>query len=138
MKQVYVIDACALIAFLADEEGAGKVEGILKEAEKGKCKLFMNRINLLEVFYGVYREEGKEKAEEVLERILKLPIKIIKIIKSKVFKAAGRLKATYKISLADSIALAETFTKKALILTADHHEFDEIEGKEKINFSWIR
>jgi len=138
MKKVYVIDACALIAFLADEEGAGIVESILKEAEKRKCKLFMNRINLLEVFYGVYREEGKEKAEEVLERILKLPIKIIKTIKSKVLKEAGRLKATYKISLADSIALAETLTKKALILTADHHEFDEIEEKERINFSWIR
>lgn len=135
MKQVYVLDACALIAFLVDEEGAGKVEGILKEAKKGKCKLFMNSINLLEVFYGIYREEGKEKAEKVLERILKLPIKTIK---SKVFKEAGRLNATYKISLADSIALTETLTKKALILTADHHEFDEIEKKEKVNFSWIR
>ena len=38
MKDVFVIDACALIALLADEEGADKVESILKDAKNGKCR----------------------------------------------------------------------------------------------------
>jgi predicted nucleic acid-binding protein len=132
------MDACALIAFLADEEGADKVERILDDAKRGACKIFMNKINLLEVYYGIYREEGIEKAEEVLKSIQDLPLKIVSSLKSKIFKKAGRLKATYKISLADSIALAEASAKKARLITADHHEFDEVEKKEEINFCWIR
>jgi uncharacterized protein len=138
MKDAFVIDACALIALLADEEGADKVENVLKDAKKGKCHLYMNKINLLEIFYGIYREDGKERAEEVLERISNLPIKLINRLQNKVFGEAGRLKATYKISLADSIALAEAIIKKAWLMTSDHHEFDEIEDKEQMNFYWIR
>ncbi|GHU08730.1 hypothetical protein FACS1894151_05160 [Spirochaetia bacterium] len=36
----------------------------------------------------------------------------------------------YKISLADSIVLAETKINNASIITADHHEFDIIEKPE--------
>ncbi len=138
MKDIFILDACALIAFLADETGADNVERCLKDAENGKCKIFMHRINLLEIFYGIYREEGEEEAEEVLESILRLPIKIISTVKNKVFREAGRLKATYKISLADSILLGETLIRKARVITSDHHEFDILEEKEPIDFSWIR
>jgi uncharacterized protein len=138
MKNVFVIDACALIAFLADEEGANNVERILSDAKREKCKVSMHKINLLEIFYGVYREEGKEKAEKVLEKIAKLPIKLIDTIKDNVFREAGRLKATFKISLADSIVLAEASIKKAGLVTADHHEFDLVEKQETIRFYWIR
>jgi predicted nucleic acid-binding protein len=54
------------------------------------------------------------------------------------FTQAGRLKATYKISLADSIALAQAIVVNGSLLTCDHHEFDAIEGKESLNFHWIR
>ncbi|MGD2092512.1 MAG: type II toxin-antitoxin system VapC family toxin [Candidatus Aminicenantes bacterium] len=138
MKDVFVIDACALIAFLADEEGADKVEGILKDARNGKCRLYINKVNLLEIYYGIYREDGKEKAEEVLKRLSNLPVKVINGLKNNVFTEAGRLKATYSISLADSIVVAEAITKKARLMTSDHHEFDEIEEKETMNFYWIR
>lgn len=59
-------------------------------------------------------------------------------VKNNVFTEAGRLKATYSISLADSIVVAEAITKKARLMTSDHHEFDEIEEKETMNFYWIR
>ena len=32
MKEVYVLDACALIAFLNDEKGAEKMEKLLEDA----------------------------------------------------------------------------------------------------------
>jgi predicted nucleic acid-binding protein len=59
-------------------------------------------------------------------------------LSDKVFTEAGRFKASYKISLADSIALAETSVSGGKLLTADHHEFDIIEKQEKIKFNWIR
>jgi len=48
------------------------------------------------------------------------------------------LKATYKISLADSIATACASIYYAELVTADHHELDEIASKENIKFLWIR
>lgn len=138
MKSPYVLDACGLIAFLSDEEGSGKVESLLKKAEKHECVVYMHQINILEVYYGIYREDGREKADEVYDKILNLPVTIIEKLDATVIKEAGRLKAVHKISLADSIALAETKIRKALIVTCDHHEFDVIEKNKELKFYWIR
>ena len=55
------------------------------------------------------------------------------------FQTAGWLKASYKISLADSIALATASVLNGELLTCDHHEFDAIDkSEENINFHWIR
>ena len=77
MNDIIVMDACALIAVLANEEGAEIVRDVI-------------------------------------------------------------LKATYKVSLADSIALAEAVISNGLLMTSGHHEFDAIESAEDIKFYWIR
>lgn len=138
MKETLVLDTSALIAFLGDEDGADKVEDFLQKAKEDTCDIYMNKVNVLEIYYGVYREDGKEKAEETLVKILNLPVIVVDTLKDDVFKEAGRLKATYKISLADSIALAEGKTREAQILTADHHEFDPIDKEGEVRFYWIR
>jgi len=138
MKNSYVLDACGLIAFLSDEEGSVKVESLLKKAEKHDCAIYMHQINILEVYYGIYREDGREKADEVHEKILNLPVTIIDKLDVIALKEAGRLKAVYKVSLADSIALAESRTRKAPIVTCDHHEFDVLEKNKELKFYWIR
>ncbi len=55
-----------------------------------------------------------------------------------IFPVAGRLKASYRISLADAIALAQAIVTEGELMTADHHEFDALEGKESLRFHWIR
>jgi predicted nucleic acid-binding protein len=55
-----------------------------------------------------------------------------------VFEQAGRLKGTYKMSLADAVLLAETSVCNGVVLTADHHELDIVEQNENIAFKWIR
>lgn len=138
MKETFVLDASALIAFLNDEDGADKVEDVLQKAKVDNCIIYMNKLNILEIYYGVYREDGKENAEEILIKILNLPLIVVDTLKDDVFKEAGRLKATYKISPADSIAIAEAETRKAQILTADHHEFDPLDRKGEVRVYWIR
>ncbi|GHU14927.1 hypothetical protein FACS1894163_00050 [Spirochaetia bacterium] len=54
------------------------------------------------------------------------------------YSEVGRLKASYDISFADSIALGYALVLGQPLITADHHEFDEIEKHEKIIFEWIR
>lgn len=137
MSKVFVLDACALVALLQNENGADNVAVAYKKAENGEAQLIMNRINLLEVFYGYYRDNGKEYAEKIMNGVAKSIVSISDFDKE-LFDEAGRLKASYKISLADSIALAQALVLNGELLTADHHEFDAIEGTENIAFHWIR
>ena len=138
MNGIYVMDACAIIAFLQDEQGADKVVTVLANAKNGKCKIYINAVNLVEVYYNVYRVAGKAKADEEITMIKKLPVEINAEITDRIFEEAGRLKAYYKISFADSFALAQAIASGGELLTADHHEFDAIENKENIHFHWIR
>jgi predicted nucleic acid-binding protein len=132
------LDACALIALLKDESGAEEVSAIFNDAFKGEALIFMNKINLLEVYYDVYRSADRETADNVVFEFTKCPVTVVHKISDAVFAEAGRLKATYKISLADSIALAETSVSDGLLVTADHHEFESVEKLENVHFYWIR
>ena len=76
--------------------------------------------------------------EEAYALILGIPVVIIDTISDEVFFEAGRLKSQFRVSLADAIALAEAKTRGAMLVTADHHEFDVIDKKENIKFHWIR
>ena len=74
----------------------------------------------------------------ILSEILKRPIEINSEITDEIFNEAGRLKASYKISFADSFALAQAIVSKGDLLTSDHHEFDCMDGIEPVRFHWIR
>jgi predicted nucleic acid-binding protein len=137
MSEIFVLDACALVALLNNENGADIVVDAYKKAENGKARIVMNRINLLEVYYGFYKEKGEQYAKNVLSGVAQSVVAISEFDKV-IFTVAGRLKASYKISLADSIALAQALVMDGELITADHHEFDVIEGKEPIRFHWIR
>ena len=134
----YVLDACAMLAVLSDEPGADVVEEIYEKATLGEAILAMNKLNLLEVYYDLIRVYGKERANRFYNEVRHLPIRIYQEITDEVFTEAGQLKASYKISLADSIALAQAIALGGELLTADHHEFDAIQGSGAVRFRWIR
>ena len=134
----YILDACALIAVLNKEDGAEIVRDLIDKANDNSVSISMNVVNLLEVYYGIRRELGQDLADKVLSSVRSNSIKIIETITEDIFIEAGRLKSTYKISLADSLALAESSLSGAMLITSDHHEFDVIEAAENINFNWFR
>jgi len=45
--------------------------------------------NILEIYYGIYREDGEEKAEATLTRIFNLPLIVVDSLKDDIFKEAG-------------------------------------------------
>ena len=137
MRKTYVLDACALIAFLNDEEGAHLVETLLCESTAQDVDLVMNR-DLLEIYYGVYRDDGIDEAKNVLAKIENLRVTIIDTLTDEVFYEAGKLKATNRISLADAIAIAEANVRDVELVTCDHHEFDTLVKEEKMAAYWIR
>jgi len=133
-----VLDACAVIAALSNEKGADKVEAAYNEASSGNARIIINIVNLLEVYYDDYRIHGKESADKMVESIMASQTTVVSEIKQDVFAEAGRLKANYRISLADAFALAQAKVTKGVLLTSDHHEFDVIEANEPVQFLWIR
>ena len=138
MNELYILDACALIALLAKEQGHEKVRNIIQEAIDGYATVKMSQINLLEVYYDVCKVYDSDEANKALETINKFPIEIIIGLSEEVFKEAGHIKSKYKIPLGDSIALAECITKNAILVTSDHNDFEPIEKIEDIKINWFR
>ena len=138
MKKNYVLDACALIAAIKQEEGALVVAELYEEAATGGIKLVINKVNLLEVYYGFRREHGKEYADTILESVINSVVEISDI-SIEVLREAGRIKSDYRrISLADSIALAEASVRGGYLVTSDHQELDIIDSNGIVKFFWIR
>ncbi len=133
----FVLDSFAVIAFLRDEEGADKIEEILKEAEKGKTKLYMHMINLGEVYYNVLKEEGEGLANNVWAKIKNYPVDFIDDLSEGFLLNVARVKGTYPISYADAFAAATSVEKEALLITGDP-DFKLLERDGKIKVLWIR
>ena len=135
----YVLDACALIALMNKEEGSNHVASLYKEAVAGKAELIINKVNLLEIYYGYFKEDGEEFADLQLANIENSIIKINDIISNEILRQAGKLKSIHKrISLADSLAVAQSIVSDAILVTADHHELDAIDSTGSVKFFWIR
>jgi len=116
----YTLDACALIALINKEPGAGMVDDLIQRAVAGEVALNMSIINLTEVHYGYLHDRGKEEAERILARILSYPIRVISVITEPVFRKAAFFKAFYSISLASGWGLSSLFT---LLLLYFRHDF---------------
>jgi len=137
-RKHYVLDACAVIAFLAGEEGADKVKDLLDAAAESMAVIHVHRINLLEVYYDTYKAVGPEQTDTIYKKILDLPISVEDVLDDTLLYKAGELKAMNRISLADAVALALANRLSATLVTSDHHEFDAIEVAGHISFAWIR
>ena len=134
----YVLDACALLAFLNDEEGADVIEKFLEQPATDDASVSMSIVNLLEIYYGELRDKGADVAQIVLDMVHHYSINITNTISKQVFHEAARLKATYKISLADCIGIATSLELSGQFVTSDHHELDVIAENETIPFFWFR
>ena len=137
--QNYLLDACALLAFFDDEEGADVVEGLLNSAKRGEVTLSMNAANLIEVYYDRVREKGSEEADTIIRDIYEDSIiSIIWELSPAIVREAAYFKATGKMSFADSILVAAAQCTGATVVTCDHAELEPVEQQGKIPFLWIR
>jgi predicted nucleic acid-binding protein len=135
----YVLDACAIIALLNREAGAEKVAELYEKANGEVVELFMNKVNLLEVYYGYLKVDGEAFAEQQLALIRNSNIKVVDVISDEILRQAGRVKNVHKrISLADAFAVAQTVVFGGVLVTSDHHELDVIDEAGTVKFMWIR
>ena len=119
MKQRFVLDAWAILAFLQGEQPAAeRVKELLDQGSLGEVELFMSIVNLGEVIYSVGKTRGENEADAVLEGIRQLPCMIISATDDAVLMAA-RFKIRYTISYADAFAIAAAQELTAILVTGD-------------------
>jgi hypothetical protein len=93
----------------------------------------------LKVAYDAVRKTGRPgAAAEVLRDVESLPITIHRFIDDDMIKRAAFFKTRFRISLADSVALALSDQAEAPLLTSDHGEFDPVDSAGLVRFIWIR
>ena len=121
---IYVLDACAMIAWLSNEPGADVVDQAVRDVNS-QC--LAHAINLCEVFYDAYRNAGEAQAQSVLTDLYAVQIIERNDFDNAFWQEVGRLKGTHrKVSLADCCALALTNRVGGSLLTSDHQEFDPL------------
>ncbi|MDR1013969.1 MAG: PIN domain-containing protein [Coriobacteriales bacterium] len=135
----YVFDACALIALFNDEDGADVIERLLADADAGECSITMNKFNLFEIYYGYLVANGEEFAEGILGMVKDSGISVSDWFTDELMREAGKAKQAHRrMSLADSMAIAQARIDGATLVTSDHHELDAVEQAGTLNFLWFR
>ena len=121
--KAYSLDTSALLAYWNDEEGAGEVERILRAAPSG-AKVFFSFMTLMEAKYRLWRAGGKELSGEFERMVRNLPLTRIDLTDA-ILDRAAEIKATKRVSVADSWIIATAMEKEAVLVHKDP-EFEEV------------
>jgi uncharacterized protein len=114
-----VFDSWAMLAWLQNEKPVDDyVHSLIELAKKGDMKLYMNIVNIGEVYYRLLRTRGEDIANSFWEGFNEFPIKLVGVSKSLTLTAA-RLKGKYPISYADAFAVATAIIHECQIVTGD-------------------
>jgi predicted nucleic acid-binding protein len=116
--KTYVLDASALVNFIADSAGAGRVQQLFEEAYRGHLALLASVVNVGEVFYKAWQTEGEEHARSVIDLVSRLPFAMIPVDLEQSLKA-GEIKARHKLPYVDCIAASLAMLRKATLVTSD-------------------
>ena len=128
----YVLDASALLRFIEDGPGAGRVEDLINQAEDGRASLSVSSINWGEVYYVIYRAEGPSQAESFSAQFSILPIDVVEADRSRA-EHAGRFRGKFRLPYADAFAAALTAEKTASLVTADY-DFKNVDKEISVEF----
>ena len=130
---IFVLDSSAILAFMFNEDGAAKVEELLRNAEEREVQLILPVIQLGEILYIVERRDGENKRKEADELIKNLPLTFAEI-NLQIAESAAGFKARGGISYPDAFVIAIALDVEGKILTKDR-EFKKFEGE--VGIEWI-
>ena len=135
---MYLLDTCALLAFLNEEFGKGyeKVKDLFDRAVTGEITLCMSLVNLVEVYYRTIQLIGLKTADAAMEPIKSLPVKFISEISDEIYFETARCKARYPMSLADAFLCGTAKSIAATVVTRDP-EIKLAEKSESLSVLWI-
>ena len=122
----YLLDTSGLIAYLSDEKEADEVSKVLKKSA-------LPFVALSEIYYIVWKKRGESEADKIYGLIKSWDLPIL-LPDERIILIAGRLKAVFKLSIADSYIAALSLDKNLILVTKDRDY--EILGNE-IKILWL-
>ena len=123
MKNIEVLEASALVAYVTPEPGATVVESLLDDPD---TECYVHAINLCEVYYHSIRTSDEPTAWLVVESILAAGVIVRQDMDESFWRGLGQIKARGKISLADCFCLSLAIRLGGRVVTSDHGEFDPL------------
>jgi uncharacterized protein with PIN domain len=135
-KRAKIFDACAIIAWLSDEDGAARVTDYLAGSDN-RC--LVSAMNACEVYYDLYRRGDPGGADDLDRLLTASGFRVVSEFPSSLWKEAGRLKANLRrVSLADCFAMALAIQEGGELVTSDHHELDSVAASGLVSIVFIR
>lgn len=123
-----VLDTFALISLLYEEPGYETLLPYFTQAQDGKLTLLLNEVNLGELYYRIWKDQGKETAEKGLTTVTQLPLTLVAVDQEFILSAAS-WKAQYPISYADAFVVETAYRHECPLMTGDP-EFETVKGIE--------
>jgi predicted nucleic acid-binding protein len=133
MSKTYVLDANAVLDFVEDGPGAGRVGQLFKDALRQGIPVLMSVVNWGEVFYHSWQQRGEESARRTLAGLSRFPLELLPVDLPQSLQA-GEIKARHKIPYVDCIAAALAILREATLVTSDR-DFEKL-GR-RIDILWI-
>ena len=124
----FVLDTSALLAFMTGEEGADTVEKILAGKRNS---LFIPWAVLFEIYYITRRTRGEKEADRRFVLIKELPVSVLWNMEELDVLTSARIKAQFRVSLADSIIAATALRQDAILVHKDP-EYECLSGLIKL------
>jgi predicted nucleic acid-binding protein len=110
----YLLDTSAVLTFLEDEEGAERIENLLRQEE-----ILLPYLVLLETYYITLQKQPEDVADKRYALLKQLPATILWEVDEPTLLAAGRFKAYHRLSLADVIIAAFAQRQGAILVHKD-------------------
>lgn len=131
----FVLDACALIAFLRKEPGAEVVRAVLT----GRDLCMAHAVNVCEMYYDFIRAESEAAARAAIRAVESTGVIVREDLDAPLWQQAARYKARpRRISLADCFLLALAHREGAEVVTSDPQEFDPVVERGFCPVTFIR
>ena len=118
-NESYFFDSYAIFEML---------EGNLNYEKYKSCLTILTKMNLFEIYHGILREKGKEKAKEILE---KFSDSIVDFNNEDIINASKIKKQNPKRSMTDCVGYIVALRLKIKFLTGDK-EFENLANVEYV------
>lgn len=132
MRDTYVFDTEAIVAFLYDEPGHERVGELLGAVESDATRGLLSATNASEVYYLVARFEGTADDEptaaslRAADRDLRTLRRAGLTVERADWRLAGEVKADGHVSLADAYAVALAASEDATLVVGGDDDFESL------------
>ena len=113
-KPKYLLDTSAILALLEDEEGAERVETLLRKEE-----ILLPFLVLLETYYITLQGQTEDVADQRYALLKQLPVTFLSNTDEPTLLTAARFKARFRISLTDALMAAFAVRQEAILVHKD-------------------